>query len=102
MPVEEVPAPKPKATKKASAGDDLKMIEGVGPKIAEILHAAGINTFADLAAANPEAIREILNAQGPRYKVHDPETWPKQAQLAADGKMEELQVLKDSLKGGKE
>jgi small subunit ribosomal protein S1 len=100
---EEVPAPKAKATKaKATGGDDLKMIEGVGPKIAEILHAAGINTFADLAAANPEAIREILLAQGPRYKVHDPETWPKQAQLAADGKMDELQVLKDALKGGKE
>jgi small subunit ribosomal protein S1 len=95
-------APKAKASKAKADGDDLRIIEGIGPKIAEILHAAGINTFADLAGANPEAIREILAEQGSRYKVHDPETWPRQAQLAVEGKMDELQVLKDSLKGGKE
>jgi small subunit ribosomal protein S1 len=102
-PVTEEAAPKAKAPKaKADGTNDLKIIEGIGPKIAEILHAAGINTYAELAAANPEAIREILAAQGSRYKVHDPETWPRQAQLAVEGKMDELQALKDSLKGGKE
>ncbi|HEX5112565.1 MAG TPA: 30S ribosomal protein S1 [Saprospiraceae bacterium] len=101
-PVAEEAAPKAKASKAKASGDDLKIIEGIGPKIAEILHAAGINTFAELAAANPESIRGILAEQGSRFKVHDPETWPKQAQLAVEGKMDELQALKDSLKGGKE
>lgn len=96
-------APKAKASKaKTTEGDDLKIIEGIGPKIAELLNAAGIHTYADLAGSNPEAIREILSTAGSRYKVHDPETWPKQAQLAVEGKMDELQALKDSLKGGKE
>lgn len=98
---EEVAAPKVKAAKAKSTGDDLKIIEGIGPKIEEILHAAGINSFAELAAANAEAIREILLAQGSRYKMFDPETWPAQAQLAADGKWDELQVMKDSLQGGR-
>ena len=31
----------------------------------------------------------------------DPTTWAQQAQLAADGKMDELQALKDELNGGK-
>lgn len=95
------------ATKKAaktpakSKKDDLKKIEGIGPKIATILTEAGIATFADLAAADPEKIREILLAQGPRYQMHDPATWPQQAALAAAGKWDELQALQDSLKGGR-
>ncbi len=94
--------PKAKAVKEKSAsGDDFKIIEGIGPKIEEILHAAGISTFAELASRDPEAIREILLAQGSRYKMFDPETWPTQAGLAAEGKLDELQALKDSLTGGR-
>jgi small subunit ribosomal protein S1 len=85
-----------------SGGEDLKIIEGIGPKIEEILHTAGIMTYADLAERDPEAIREILAEAGSRYKSHDPGSWPKQAKLAADGNMEELQALKDALHGGKE
>jgi small subunit ribosomal protein S1 len=92
---------KPKATKAKSTGDDLKIIEGIGPKIEEILHEAGIQTFADLAGKQADEIREILLAQGSRYKMHDPETWPQQAQLAADGKMDELEELKKALNAGK-
>ena len=90
-----------KAAKSKSDGDDLKLVEGIGPKIAEILTAAGIDTYAKLAAKQPEEIREILLEQGSRYKMFDPETWPAQAQLAADGKMDELQKLKDELHGGR-
>jgi ribosomal protein S1 len=95
------PTAKP-AKVKAEGGDDLKIIEGIGPKIAEILGAAGIHTFAELAEKDPDAIREILAEQGSRYKAHDPATWPKQAKLAAEGKMDELQELKDALHAGKE
>ena len=97
--VPEVKEPKAKASK--AKGDDLKLIEGVGPKMAEILHEAGIDSFATLASKTGEELSEILLAQGSRYKMFDPTTWPEQAALAAAGKMDELQTLKDSLHGGR-
>ncbi len=85
-----------------SNSDDLKKIEGIGPKIASLLNESGIFTFAQLAESDPDEIRNILDAAGPRYRIHDPTTWPAQAGLAAQGKWEELQQLQDELKGGKE
>ena len=84
--------------KKSSKADDLKKIEGIGPKIAETLAAAGIVTFADLAKAKPANIATII--EGVRGN-HVPDTWPKQAKLAADGKWDELKELQDNLDGGK-
>ncbi len=84
-----------------NAQDDLTLIEGIGPKIAELLNAAGIVTFGDLAKAKPAAIKTTLEAAGKRYQMHDPATWPKQATLARDGKMAELKKLQAELKGGK-
>ena len=85
----------------ASGGDDLTRVEGIGPKIAEHLTAGGIATFAQLADAPLERLQEILDEAGPRYRVHDPGTWSRQAALARDGKDDELQQLQDELKGGK-
>ncbi len=82
--------------------DDLKVIEGIGPKIAGLLQEAGVNTWAALANANIEKLKDILAEAGSRYKMHDPTTWAKQAQLASEGKWEELQQYQDELKGGKE
>jgi large subunit ribosomal protein L17 len=97
--VEAAPAPKAKA---APAADDLTKIEGVGPKIAETLVAAGLNSFAAVAASTPEQIKEILdNAEG-NFAAHDPETWTKQAEMAAAGKWDELKAWQDELDGGKE
>jgi large subunit ribosomal protein L17 len=88
--------------KKTAKADDLKLIEGIGPKAAEVLTAGGIVTFADLAAATPESIKTILDASEGNFNAADATTWPEQAQLAADGKMDELKELQDRLKGGKE
>ena len=85
----------------SSASDDLKIIEGIGPKIAELLNADGIYSFNDLANAQVDKLKEILENAGSRYRMHDPTTWPQQAELAAAGKMDELKVLQDNLKGGK-
>lgn len=94
--------PKKAAPKKAAAkADDLKKIEGIGPKIAGLLNDAGIMTFADLAKAKKADLTAILEKAGARYKTHDPTTWPKQSKLAADGKWDELQKLQDELMGGK-
>ncbi len=82
--------------------DDLTKVEGVGPKIAEVLSEGGIDTYAKLAASTPEAIREMLDNAGSQFASHDPGTWMQQAQLAADGKWDELKTLQDELNGGRE
>ncbi len=87
---------------KAAKGDDLKIIEGIGPKIAETLVAAGIISFTDLAATTAEKVKEILDASEGNFNAADPTTWAEQAQLAADGKMDELKELQDRLNGGRE
>lgn len=96
-------APKKEAAaKKADKGDNLTKIEGIGPKISEILSNAGVDSFAKLAAADADKLREILAEAGNRYKAFDPTTWPQQAALAADGKWDELKELQDRLDGGRE
>ena len=92
---------KPKKAKTVAEGDDLKLIEGVGPKIADLLINAGVITFADLAATPAEKVKEILEAAGSKYTMHDPTTWAAQAELARDGKFDELKELQDKLNGGK-
>jgi large subunit ribosomal protein L21 len=91
------------APKKSTAkADDLKKIEGAGPKAAEALIAAGVDTFAKVAAMKPEAISTILTDASPRLAHLVTDTWPKQAKLAADGKWDELKALQDKLDGGVE
>ena len=79
-------------------GDDLKKIEGIGPKIAETLNAAGVHSFADLSALSPEKISEMI--EGVRGS-HTTDTWPEQAKMAAEGKWDELKKWQDELNGGK-
>lgn len=82
------------------AADDLEIIEGIGPKIAGALVAAGVTTFAQLADMTPEAIQEIVSAAGIGSK--SPATWPQQASLARDGKFDELKTWQDELNAGQE
>lgn len=82
--------------------DDLKVVEGIGPKIAGLLNDASINTWADLANAEVDKLQAILDEAGSRYRMHDPGTWSKQAQLCVDEKWAELEEYQDHLKGGKE
>lgn len=91
----------PKAKAKKAEGDDLTKIEGIGPKGAEVLTAAGLDTFAKLAASTPEAIKEILDNSGGNFNAQDPTSWPEQSQLAADGKWDELKELQDKLIAGR-
>ncbi|MEO0732537.1 MAG: helix-hairpin-helix domain-containing protein, partial [Bacteroidota bacterium] len=81
-----------------SGEDDLKVVEGIGPKIESVLKEAGITTYDTLALTSIERLREVLDAAGSRFKSHDPKTWPVQAGLAADGKMEELKAWQQELK----
>ena len=87
---------------KNSSADDLTKIEGIGPKIAEVLNEKDIKTYSDLSKCDSNKLREILAEAGSNFKSHDPETWPKQAKLAADGNWDELKKLQDDLQGGRE
>jgi len=106
--IEEAAAPVAKAASitlpsgKKIKQDDLKVIEGVGPKIEELLHNAGIKTWADLAAAAIETVQAVLDEAGSRYRMHDPATWARQAALAATGDWETLEAYQDQLQGGRD
>ncbi|MFK7800339.1 MAG: 50S ribosomal protein L4 [Anaerolineae bacterium] len=78
--------------------DDLKKIEGIGPKIASTLADEGVTTFAQLADMSADQIKEML--QG-KVRIAHPDTWPEQAALAAAGKWDELETLQDELQGGR-
>jgi len=94
-------APTPVEADNEAAEDNLKVVEGIGPKIESILKASGIRTLGVLADTPTERLREILDEAGSRFKSHDPKTWAVQAGLAADGKLEELKAWQKELKGGK-
>lgn len=81
--------------------DDLVKIEGIGPKIAQVLKDSGVLTFAQLAAVSPEHLSSVLREAGPRFRLADPASWPDQARLAANGAWEELQALQKTLIAGR-
>ena len=85
----------------AHAADDLKLIEGIGPKIEEILNAAGITSYVHLAGVTSQQVADLLLAAGNQYAAHDPATWPNQAQMAAEGRWEELRAWQAELDGGR-
>ena len=76
-------AKKAPAKKAVAKTDDLKKLEGVGPKLAEILNAAGITTYAELAGTSIEKMKEILAEAGSRYASKDPAPWIEQAKTLA-------------------
>ncbi len=97
------PAAKKIAAKKAAPAvkaDDLKKIEGIGPKIAGLLNEAGIKTYAQLGKASKKKLADVLQAAGARFRLAKPDTWQEQAKLAAAGKDEALKKLQAELKGG--
>ncbi|WP_369014528.1 hypothetical protein [Flavobacterium anhuiense] len=82
--------------------NDLKIVEGIGPKIESLFIDAGIKTWQNLSQASTEKLQAILDAGGENYAMHNPSTWAKQALMAYQGKWKELKDWQDSLLGGKE
>jgi len=89
------------SSKKSVIKDDLKKIEGIGPKIEQLLFGAEIYTWEDLANTDVNFIQDILDEAGPKYQVHNPESWPFQAKLAHEGRWNELQKWQDEHKSGR-
>lgn len=92
--VEALPVPKKKKT-----GDDLVKIEGIGPKVANVLTHAGIITFDDLAHAKKADVQKVLDEAG--LQMMDPEGWIDQAKLAAKGDWKAFEKLQGKLRGGR-
>ncbi|MCP9764716.1 DivIVA domain-containing protein [Lacihabitans soyangensis] len=80
---------------------NLEIIEGIGPKIKEVLNNARILTFRDLATTPLYRIKDILDAAGSQFAAHDPSTWVEQAMLAESGQWTQLEELKEYLVAGR-
>jgi predicted flap endonuclease-1-like 5' DNA nuclease len=81
--------------------DDLKLVEGIGPKIEDLCHGIGIRSWAELSITEVSLLRTMLADAGPRFKTHDPSTWPEQARLLAAGRWAEFKALTERLHGGR-
>lgn len=81
--------------------DNLKKIEGIGPKIERILNEAGITTFSQLANASVAELNKIVREDA-GITIAYPDTWPKQAKLAAQGDWAALESYQNALHGGRE
>lgn len=93
---------KESVTIKAS-GDtvDLTKIEGIGPKAAEALVAAGIVSYTHLKLKSVDDIKAILDKADGNFGMMDPTTWSEQASYAANGDWDALKKWQDQLDGGK-
>jgi len=79
--------------------DDLKIIEGIGPKIETLLKAHGVKTWQDIIASTPAKLKEILMRGGERFALADPTSWPDQAALAVEGRWDDLGAFKKMIAG---
>jgi predicted flap endonuclease-1-like 5' DNA nuclease len=81
--------------------NDLTVVEGIGPKIQELFHNHEVKTWKALSECNIEKCQDVLTSGGDRFKMHKPGSWPKQAEMAYQGKWAELLKWQDELDGGK-
>ena len=79
---------------------DLKKIEGIGPKIEKLLNDAGVISYRQLADTPLSKLKKILADGDPASPVHNPVTWSAQARLADDGQWEALAKWQAVLDGG--
>ena len=85
-----------------STKDDLKLVEWIGPKIEQLLNAWGIHTFKNLQNAEVTRLKKILEDAGKRFQMHNPTTWPLQAEYLVKWDLKWLEVYQDFLQGWKE
>lgn len=85
----------------AFTNDDLKIVEGIGPKIEGLLKKSGITNWKELSKTKTAKLREVLSEGGDRFSMHDPSSWADQAALAEGGKWKELEDFQNLLVGGR-
>lgn len=102
------PAPNPVESREFKAlfgktfkADDLKIVEGIGPKIEALFHQHDIRSWKELSQTTADRCREILDSGGKRYRIHDPASWPMQAKMAEQGKWKQLSQWQERHRAGK-
>ncbi|MCF6224409.1 MAG: hypothetical protein L3J34_11865 [Flavobacteriaceae bacterium] len=82
--------------------DDLTKVEGIGPKIQQLLYNKGITNYYLLSNTKTEVLHDILVEAGPAFLTHKDITynWAAQALLAEQGHWEELERWQKLLKDG--
>ncbi|MEU4556339.1 helix-hairpin-helix protein [Micromonospora violae] len=81
--------------------EELERIEGIGPKMANALRAAGIRTFRQLAETDDTTRRAAIEKAGLSF-APSLVTWGRQAQLLADGDEEGFLKLTELLVAGRD
>ncbi len=92
--------PRPERYRKFTE-ENLQVVEGIGPKIEDLLKNNGVLNWHMLATSTSESLKAILQKGGERFQMHDPSTWPDQAALAIEGKWAELEEYQVLLPGGR-
>ncbi len=86
--------------KRREGFDDLEIIEGIGPKICDLMHSQGVKTFSQLAGMSVTEINAVLEKGGDRFRLANPGSWAEQSNLCANNRWTELKTLQDSLVAG--
>jgi hypothetical protein len=81
--------------------NDLQIVEGIGPKIEELLKTHGVKNWYDLSAASVPHLRDILQKGGERFQMHEPSSWPDQVSLALENRWSELLEYQTLIPGGR-
>ena len=81
--------------------NDLKIVEGIGPKIEGLFHNFNIKTWKELADSSADTCQQVLNSGGKRYRLHDPASWPMQAKMAYEGHWKQLAEWQETHRAGK-
>ena len=89
---EHEPAPSSSSYSIDGVPEDLKVVEGIGPKIEVLLKESGIKGLKDLSIVPIENLKEILAKGGTRYRLNDPSSWPEQARLLVNGEVDKLKT----------
>jgi len=79
------PAPEPAAPAGGDAGDDLRAIKGVGPKLVTLLHSLGVTRYAQIAAWDDAEIDRIDAQLGTFAGRIRRDSWVEQAQMLSGG-----------------
>ncbi len=98
-PVLKNPPKLPEETQTKTQVDDLKKIEGIGPKISQLLNEHDITTYASLAETDVDDLKNLLTEAN--IRIANPATWPEQAVYAVKEDWEGLKAFQQVLKGGR-
>ena len=83
------------ATENHGSSNNIQAIEGIEPKIADILTAAGMETWEKISTTTPERLRVILDNAGEQFDGVDATSWPEQARFLVHGEFSNLKKYQE-------